>query len=226
MNKNNITLVMALVLAVLLLVPLGNLALYVLFGIDVAAVVVLGGAAVIGKVKKTKLQSVQFVPGFLLVWSIFNIALAVAFSRNIITTEAFENQNKISCLFGKNTSTPNIIISSVIFLCHTISGLILGKAGNNRLKEQWKAVKNEGNKEKLEFYGKLEGSFCFLKGAFIFILLITAVIFFGSTLAGSLMYGKPILECLKENILLATGTSLLFQALNILGTFFVACCFV
>ena len=159
-------------------------------------------------------------------WVIFNIALVVSLSRNIITTEAFENQNLISSLiFEKNTSITNIIVSSVIFLCLTITGLILGNTGKNRLKEQWESVKNEGNKEKIEFYGSLDGSFRFLNGAFIFIIFITAVIFLGGTLTGNLRYGKAMIDCIKENVMLAMGTSIVFQALNICCSFIVSNCF-
>ena len=161
-----------------------------------------------------------------MVWVLFNIALVVSLSRNILTTEAFENQNKISSLlFEKNTSTINIIISVVIFLCLTITGLIIGNTGKNRLKNQWESVKNEGNKEKIEFYGSLDGSFRFLNGAFIFILFITAVIFLGGTLTGNLKYGKAMVDCIKENVILAIGTSIVFQALNICCSFIVSNCF-
>ena len=159
-------------------------------------------------------------------WVIFNIALVVSLSRNIITTEVFENQNLISSLiFEKNTSITNIIVSSVIFLCLTITGLIIGNTGKNRLKKQWESVKNEGNKEKIEFYGSLDGSFRFLNGAFIFILFITAVIFLGGSLTGNFRYGKAMIDCIKENVMLAMETSIVFQALNICCSFIVSNCF-
>ena len=43
---------------------------------------------------------------------------------------------------------------------------------------------------------------------------MTAVLFFGGTLAGSLKFGRPMIDCLKENALLAMGTSIIFQALS------------
>lgn len=220
MKKNIYTLIIALVPVIMLMVPLVNPVLYVLFGIDVAAVIALGAVTFIRKLRK---KNLLFVPRFVLVWVLFNIALVVSLSRNILTTEAFENQNKISSfLFEKNTSTINIIISVVIFLGLTITGLIIGK---NRLKNQWESVKNEGNKEKIEFYGSLYGSFRFLNGAFVFVIFITLVIFFGGTLAGNLRYGKSMIDCIKENVLLAMGTSIVFQALNICCNFIVSNCF-
>ena len=223
MKKNIYTLIITLVPVIMLMVPLAKPVLYVLFGIDVAAVSALGAITLIRKLRK---KDLLFVPRFVLVWVLFNIALVVSLSRNILTTEAFENQNKISSLlFEKNTSTINIIISVVIFLCLTITGLILGNTGKNRLKEQWESVKNEGNKEKIEFYGSLDGSFRFLNGAFIFIIFITAVIFLGGTLTGNLRYGKAMIDCIKENVMLAMGTSIVFQALNICCSFIVSNCF-
>lgn len=223
MKKNIYTLIITLVPVIMLMVPLATLVLYVLFGIDVAAVITLGAVTFIRKLRK---KDLLFVPRFVLVLVLFNIALVVSLSRNILTTEAFENQNKISSLlFEKNTSTINIIISVVIFLCLTITGLIIGNTGKNRLKNQWESVKNEGNKEKIEFYGSLDGSFRFLNGAFIFILFITAVIFLGGTLAGNLRYGKAMIDCIKENVMLAIGTSIVFQALNICCSFIVSNCF-
>lgn len=223
MKKNIYTLIITLVPVIMLMVPLATLVLYVLFGIDVAAVITLGAVTFIRKLRK---KDLLFVPRFVLVLVLFNIALVVSLSRNILTTEAFENQNKISSLlFEKNTSTINIIISVVIFLCLTITGLIIGNTGKNRLKNQWESVKNEGNKEKIEFYGSLDGSFRFLNGAFIFILFITAVIFLGGTLAGNLRYGKAMIDCIKENVMLAMGTSIVFQALNICCSFIVSNCF-
>ena len=223
MKKNIYTLIIALVLVIMLMVPLATPVLYVLFGIDVAAVITLGAVTFIRKLRK---KDLLFVPRFVLVWVLFNIALVVSLSRNILTTEAFENQNKISSLlFEKNTSTINIIISVVIFLCLTITGLIIGNTGKNRLKNQWESVKNGGNKEKIEFYGSLDGSFRFLNGAFIFILFITAVIFLGGTLTGNLRYGKAMIDCIKENVMLAIGTSIVFQALNICCSFIVSNCF-
>lgn len=223
MKKNIYTLIITLVPVIMLMVPLATLVLYVLFGIDVAAVITLGAVTFIRKLRK---KDLLFVPRFVLVLVLFNIALVVSLSRNILTTEAFENQNKISSLlFEKNTSTINIIISVVIFLCLTITGLIIGNTGKNRLKNQWESVKNEGNKEKIEFYGSLDGSFRFLNGAFIFIIFITAVIFLGGTLAGNLRYGKAMIDCIKENVMLAIGTSIVFQALNICCSFIVSNCF-
>ena len=223
MKKNIYTLIIALVPVIMLMVPLANPVLYVLFGIDVAAVIALGAVTFIRKLRK---KNFLFIPRFVLAWVIFNIALVVSLSRNIITTEAFENQNLISSLiFEKNTSITNIIVSSAIFLCLTITGLILGNTGKNRLKEQWESVKNEGNKEKIEFYGSLDGSFRFLKGAFVFVLFITAVIFLGGTLTGNLRYGKAMIDCIKENVMLAMGTSIVFQALNICCSFIVSNCF-
>lgn len=223
MKKNIYTLIIALVPVIMLMVPLATPVLYVLFGIDVAAVIALGAVTFIRKLRK---KDLLFVPRFVLVWVLFNIALVVSLSRNILTTEAFENQNKISSLlFEKNTSTINIIISVVIFLCLTITGLIIGNTGKNRLKNQWESVKNEGNKEKIEFYGSLDGSFRFLNGAFIFILFITAVIFLGGTLTGNLRYGKVMIDSIKENVILAIGTSIVFQALNICCSFIVSNCF-
>lgn len=223
MKKYIYTLIIALVPAIMLMVPLATPILYVLFGIDVAAVITLGAVTFIRKLRK---KDLLFVPRFVLVWVLFNIALVVSLSRNILTTEAFENQNLISSLiFEKNTSITNIIVSSVIFLCLTITGLILGNTGKNRLKEQWESVKNEGNKEKIEFYGSLDGSYRFLNGAFIFILFITAVIFLGGTLTGNLRYGKAMIDCIKENVMLAIGTSIVFQTLNICCSFIVSNCF-
>ena len=223
MKKNIYTLIIALVPVIMLMVPLAKPVLYVLFGIDVAAVIALGAITLIRKLRK---KDLLFVPRFVLVWVLFNIALVVSLSRNILTTEAFENQNKISSLlFEKNTSTINIIISVVIFLCLTITGLIIGNTGKNRLKNQWESVKNEGNKEKIEFYGSLDGSFRFLNGAFVFVLFITAVIFLGGTLTGNLRYGKAMIDCIKENVMLAMGTSIVFQALNICCSFIVSNCF-
>lgn len=223
MKKNIYTLIITLVPVIMLMVPLATLVLYVLFGIDVAAVITLGAVTFIRKLRK---KDLLFVPRFVLVLVLFNIALVVSLSRNILTTEAFENQNKISSLlFEKNTSTINIIISVVIFLCLTITGLIIGNTGKNRLKNQWESVKNEGNKEKIEFYGSLDGSFRFLNGAFIFIIFITAVIFLGGTLTGNLRYGKAMIDCIKENVMLAIGTSIVFQALNICCSFIVSNCF-
>lgn len=223
MKKYIYTLIIALVPVIMLMVPLATPILYVLFGIDVAAVIALGAVTFIRKLRK---KDLLFVPRFVLVWVLFNIALVVSLSRNILTTEAFENQNLISSLiFEKNTSITNVIVSSVIFLCLTITGLILGNTGKNRLKEQWKSVKNEGNKEKIEFYGSLDGSYRFLNGAFIFILFITAVIFLGGTLTGNLRYGKAMIDCIKENVMLAIGTSIVFQALNICCSFIVSNCF-
>lgn len=223
MKKYIYTLIIALVPVIMLMVSLATPILYVLFGIDVAAVIALGAVTFIRKLRK---KDLLFVPRFVLVWVLFNIALVVSLSRNILTTEAFENQNLISSLiFEKNTSITNIIVSSVIFLCLTIIGLILGNTGKNRLKEQWESVKNEGNKEKIEFYGGLDGSYRFLNGAFIFILFITAVIFLGGTLTGNLRYGKAMIDCIKENVMLAIGTSIVFQALNICCSFIVSNCF-
>ena len=223
MKKNIYTLIITLVPVIMLMVPLATPVLYVLFGIDVAAVIALGAVTFIRKLRK---KNFLFIPRFVLAWVIFNIALVVSLSRNILTTEAFENQNKISSLlFEKDTSTINIIISVVIFLCLTITGLIIGNTGKNRLKNQWESVKNEGNKEKIEFYGSLDGSFRFLNGAFIFILFITAVIFLGGTLTGNLRYGKAMIDCIKENVMLAIGTSIVFQALNICCSFIVSNCF-
>ncbi len=223
MKKYIYTLIIALVPVIMLMVPLATPILYVLFGIDVAAVIALGAVTFIRKLKK---KDLLFVPRFVLVWGLFNIALVVSLSRNILTTEAFENQNLISSLiFEKNTSITNIIVSSVIFLCLTITGLILGNTGKNRLKEQWESVKNEGNKEKIEFYGSLDGSYRFLNGAFVFILFITAVIFLGGTLTGNLRYGKAMIDCIKENVMLAIGTSIVFQALNTCCSFIVSNCF-
>ena len=174
MKKNIYTPIIALIPVIMLMVPLVNPVLYVLFGIDVAAVIALGAVTFIRKLGK---KDLLFVPRFVLVWVLFNIALVVSLSRNILTTESFENQNKISSfLFGKNTSTINIIISVVIFLGLTIIGLIIGNTGKNRLKNQWKSVKNEGNKEKIEFYGSLDGSFRFLNGAFVFVIFIKTAI--------------------------------------------------
>lgn len=223
MKKNIYTLIITLVPVIMLMVPLAKPVLYVLFGIDVAAVIALGAITLIRKLRK---KDLLFVPRFVLVWVLFNIALVVSLSRNILTTEAFENQNKISSLlFEKNTSTINIIISVVIFLCLTITGLIIGNTGKNRLKNQWESVKNEGNKEKIEFYGSLDGSFRFLNGAFVFVLFITAVIFLGGSLTGNLRYGKAMIDCIKENVMLAMGTSIVFQALNICCSFIVSNCF-
>ena len=223
MKKNIYTLIITLVPVIMLMVPLAKPVLYVLFAIDVAAVIALGAITLIRKLRK---KDLLFVPRFVLVWVLFNIALVVSLSRNILTTEAFENQNKISSLlFEKNTSTINIIISVVIFLCLTITGLIIGNTGKNRLKNQWESVKNEGNKEKIEFYGSLDGNFRFLNGAFIFIIFITAVIFLGGTLTGNLRYGKAMIDCIKENVMLAMGTSIVFQALNICCSFIVSNCF-
>lgn len=223
MKKNIYTLIIALIPVIMLMVPLVNPVLYVLFGIDVAAVIALGAVTFIRKLRK---KDLLFVPRFVLVWVLFNIALVVSLSRNILTTEAFENQNKISSfLFGKNTSTINIIISVVIFLGLTITGLIIGNTGKNRLKNQWESVKNEGNKEKIEFYGSLDGSFRFLNGTFVFVIFITLVIFFGGTLVGNLRYGKSMIDCIKENVLLAMGTSIVFQTLNICCNFIVSNCF-
>ena len=223
MKKNIYTLIIALIPVIMLMVPLVTPALYVLFGIDVAAVIALGAVTFIRKLRK---KDLLFVPRFVLVWVLFNIALVVSLSRNILTTEAFENQNKISSfLFEKNTSTINIIISVVIFLGLTITGLSIGNTGKNRLKNQWESVKNEGNKEKIEFYGSLDGSFRFLNGAFVIIIFITLVIFFGGTLVGNLRYGKSMIDCIKENVLLAMGTGIVFQALNICCNFIVSNCF-
>ena len=223
MKKNIYTLIITLVPVIMLMVPLAKPVLYVLFAIDVAAVIALGAITLIRKLRK---KDLLFVPRFVLVWVLFNIALVVSLSRNILTTEAFENQNKISSrLFEKNTSTINIIISVVIFLCLTITGLIIGNTGKNRLKNQWESVKNEGNKEKIEFYGSLDGSFRFLNGAFVFVLFITAVIFLGGSLTGNLRYGKAMIDCIKENVMLAMGTSIVFQALNICCSFIVSNCF-
>ena len=127
MKKNIYTLIISLVPEIMLMVPLAKPVLYVLFGIDVAAVIALGAITLIRKLKK---KNFLFIPRFVLAWVIFNIALVVSLSRNIITTEAFENQNLISSLiFENNTAVTNIIVSYVIFGCVTISVLFLSCSG-------------------------------------------------------------------------------------------------
>lgn len=222
MKKNILSIIMASVPIIMLTIPLPNPVLYVLFRIDVSSVITFGIIVFIGNLKR---KNLQFIPRYLLVWVLFNIVFVISLTRNIITTESFENQNKISSLiFAKNTSIANIIIVIAIFLCLTITGFILKNIVRNRLKRQWKSAKNEGNNEKIEFYKNLEGAFRFLNGAFIFVLFITIVIFLCGSLLGNLRYGKPMIECIKENVLLAMGTSIVLQALNICCNFIVSNC--
>lgn len=223
MKKNILPVIIALVLAVLLMVPLANPVLYVLFGIDIAAILFI---AIFCFVRKLREKYYQMIPRFVLFWIVFNMGIIISLTRNILTTDTLVNQNKISTLiFGINTSNKSLIVSSIIFLCLTITGLINGSIGKKRFKEIWKKVKDEGNKEIIEFYGNLNGSYRYLNGAFIFEIFITAVIFFGGTLTGSLNYGKPIIDCIKESIMLGIGTSIIFQALNIGCNFIVLNCF-
>lgn len=223
MKKNILPVIIAFVLAVLLMVPLANPVLYVLFGIDIAAIIAL---ALICFIKKFRENLLNMIPRFVLFWIVFNMGIIISLTRNILTTETIENQNKISTLiFGINTSNTGIIVSGIIFLCLTITGLINGSVGKKRFNEIWKKVKDEGNKEIIEFYGNLNGSYRFLNGAFIFEIFITAVIFFGGTLTGSLNYGRPIIDCIKESIMLGIGISIIFQALNIGCNFIVVNCF-
>ena len=223
MKKNILPVIIAFVLAVLLMVPLANPVLYVLFGIDIAAIIAL---ALICFIKKFRENLLNMIPRFVLFWTTFNMGIAISITRNILTTDTLVNQNKISTLiFGINTSNTSIIVSGIIFLCLTITGLINGSIGKKRFNEIWKKVKDEGNKEIIEFYGNLNGSYRFLNGAFIFEIFITAVIVFGGTLTGSLNYGKPITDCIKESIMLGIGTSIIFQALNVGCNFIVLNCF-
>ncbi|MCR5288895.1 MAG: hypothetical protein K6E51_02755 [Treponema sp.] len=221
MDKNIVTF-MALVAAIMIAVPFAKSVLYILFGIDVASVIVLGIVTCIGKLKK---KNLPFVPKLILAWVLYNMALFVSLSRNVILTEAFEDQNKVSThILGKNTSITNVIVSAVIFLCLMLSGLIVLNTGKSRVKDQWESIKNEGNKEKIEFYGYLDGSVCYLNGTFVFILFMTPVIFLAGSLVGYLVYGKPIIDCIKESAVLAMGTSIVFQGLFLYCNFIVSHC--
>ena len=223
MKKNILPIIMALVLAVMLMVPLTNPVLYILFGIDIAATVVL---AIVCFTEKIREKYYQMIPRFVLFWTVFYMGIVISITRNILTTEALENQNKISTMiFGVNTSNKNLIISSLIFVCLTAVGILISAKGKKQLKEKWENVKNEGNKDKMEFFGNLDGSYKFLNGAFTFNLIITAVIFFGCALTGSLNFGKPMIDCIRESLLLAMGTSIIFQALSNFCIFIVSNCF-
>ena len=212
MKKNILTIIIGLFFGIMLLVPLPNLILYVLFGIDVVALIV---CAFIAFVEKLKDKYFKLIPAFVMFWSFFNIGIVVSLSRNILITESFEKQNKLStALFGNNISTSHNIISLIIFVCLTIVGIILANKGELVLKDKWEKVKNDGNKEEIEIYGNLDKSLKIAKGCFVSIFLMTAVLFFGGTLAGSLKFGRPMIDCLKESALLAMGTSIIFQALS------------
>ena len=148
MKKNILPVIIALVLAVLLMVPLANPVLYVLFGIDIAAILFI---AIFCFVRKLREKYYQMIPRFVLFWIVFNMGIIISLTRNILTTDTLVNQNKISTLiFGINTSNKSLIVSSIIFLCLTITGLINGSIGKKRFKEIWKKVKDEGNKEIIE----------------------------------------------------------------------------
>ena len=220
MKKNILTILMALVTIIMFTVPLANPVFYVLFGIDITATVVLAIVCFTGKLRE---KYYQMIPRFVLIWTIFNMGFVISIGRNIITTEFLENQNKISTMiFGVNTSNKNLIISSLIFVCLTAVGILISAKGKKQLKEKWENVKNEGNKDKMEFFGNLDGSYKFLNGAFNFNLIFTMVIFFGCSLSGSLIFGKPMIDCIRESLLLAMGTSIIFQALYVFCNFIVS----
>ena len=74
MKKNILTIIIGLFFGIMLLVPLPNLILYVLFGIDVVALIV---CAFIAFVEILKDKYFKLIPAFVMFWSFFNIGIVV-----------------------------------------------------------------------------------------------------------------------------------------------------
>lgn len=206
--------------AIILFVQLPNIFVYVLFSINLAALVMVGIICLIQKIKNNQLF---WVPRFVFFWSLYTVCVVISMTRNILTAEIEEKINLSPLILTSDYSNKNLILSTLIFLCFTTIGLLVLDKGKERLSENWENVKAHGDKELIELYGNTDCSLKVLRGIFKFLLSVTFIIFWGRVLIENLKFNIQMTISIRENLLLAMDISIIFQSLIILCYFICSC---
>lgn len=207
MKQNLITVAGALAIGIMLFIPLPTIMVNILFGIDAAAIIICGIAALIQRIKGKHLL---WLPRFVLYWCVCTVSIVISAVRIILTST---EPDFPALIFSKNTSNKNLVLSSLIFLIITAVMFIELGTGKKRLKEVWENVKNRGIKEEIEFYGNLDGCFKFLSGTFTFIIFMTIIIFLGRSLVDNTQFNIAMNVAARKNLILAMEISIIIQCL-------------
>ncbi|MBR5033225.1 MAG: hypothetical protein IKX70_06120 [Treponema sp.] len=221
--KNKILPILPVVIIFMLFIPLPAVVIYVLFGLDVAALLFCTGCKLFMNIKNKQLE---WFSSFAFFWNLFTLGVLIALTRIILSQRNPDNVNKVTNLiFSNETTITETIIDVIVFLCLTTAGLLINSSEKKRIKTIWEEIKQKGIKEDMEFYSSMDGVIKFAHGTFTAILFITVVIFLGGTLIDNLQFGKPIITCIAGNLKQAIGISIIFQALVLFFTFLCVTCF-
>lgn len=232
MRRDYLLAVMLVMLIALMIIPLPNILVDTLIGLNITLSVLLLMVAIYLKSP----ADFSTFPTIILFGTAFRLALSIATTR-LILTEA--NGGQIINTFGQFVISGNIIVGLVIFLIITIVQFVVITKGSERVaevaarfcldampgkqmsidiqvrsgaisEEQGIAKRNKLDKDN-QFFGAMDGAMKFVKGDAMAGLIITAINLIGGISVGMIIHGFSLEHSMSVFSLLTIGDGLVAQ---------------
>lgn len=216
--KDKIMIIVSIVIVLLICIPVPNIVITSFFALLLLGLIVI---ACLSFYSSRKRKLIERLPTIILYWSFATLGTMISSVRNILTTENFENQNKLIQAFGNDIVGKNVYIGLPISILLIAITLILARVSKIRCKNTISSLQNKTSRDELEYLLSYDGVIKFLSGTIKAAVFIYLVVIIGSTLIHFINYKQEISIALEESIVLASGLSNMMFAMM---TFCNFCC--
>lgn len=199
-NKNKIGFIC--VLALLLIIPVPDIVITIFFSLLFLGLTVIYVLSLYSLGKK---RLIPKLPDIILYWILSTLGVMISCVRNIMTTECFEEQNKILRFAAKDINgvdTYGSIPITILIIAITFINIIIVKT---KMKDEFYNRSGKESKDELLYFINMQKVTKVISGTVKAAVFVFVVALLGSTLTHVKNYEQNISDVIKQSLYLSSG---------------------